>query len=318
MPSQNNNPQDNQTQKTAQPQASAVPSAVSMISPQADLPPLPPAFQNVGSKQQNESGQKPGGTASPTKLPPIISSMPRKKFGGGRVIATLLGILLLVSGVGAGLILTTQQQLFQPQAKAKRCIDIGNPNERKKCELNAGGGSQTNNPSCTCPGGTGASCSGCKTGDLVGGTGQIYCATCSLSGGATICAKGYTPDASHTGCVPMTGGGGGGGGGSSSAQCSSVTAYSSTWSPLTSSGLSAATVGETVNFCVGGTTSAGGFDMAKFTITANGTDGSPIQSSTKGQGAAASLFCTSYQIPSGITSFSIKGQIHDSSLGWSN
>jgi hypothetical protein len=42
---------------------------------------------------------------------------PKKKFGGKRIIATILGIFLLVGGVGAGIVLTQQQQLFQQKAE---------------------------------------------------------------------------------------------------------------------------------------------------------------------------------------------------------
>lgn len=76
---------------------------VSTISPQADLPPMPPAFQSVAPPPA-------------ANTPPVISSSPKKKFGGGRIIATLLGLLLLVGGVGAGYLLTQQPQLFQQLA----------------------------------------------------------------------------------------------------------------------------------------------------------------------------------------------------------
>lgn len=118
MPDQNqtNPPQKQSTQNPdiqSDPKTAQTP--VSIISPQADLPPLPPAFQNVSPQTAPKNDQKQG-TAAPANLPPTIPSTPRKKFGGGRIIATILGIFLLIGGVGAGLVLTQQQQLFQPKA----------------------------------------------------------------------------------------------------------------------------------------------------------------------------------------------------------
>lgn len=98
MPNQNN---PNQSSPVVPP----------VISPKADLPPLPPDFQNVAAPPS----AKPE-SAGPPDIPPIISQTPKKKFGGGRIIATILGILLLVGGIGAGVALTFQPQLFQQLA----------------------------------------------------------------------------------------------------------------------------------------------------------------------------------------------------------
>lgn len=95
------------------------------------------------------------------------------------------------------------------------------------------------------------------------------------------------------------------------AQCSTVLAYNSSYSPLTSSQLSALTAGTTINFCVGGSASSGSFDKAKFTI--NGT----AQAETTTVRPGSTDFCQSYQIPSGVTSFSVSAQIHHVTLGWS-
>jgi hypothetical protein len=91
-----------------------------VISPQSDLPPLPPAFQNLNT------GESPAATETIPPLsdtgsaaPPDISSVipkPKKSFGGGKIIATILGLFLLIGGVGAGIILTQQPQLLQQKA----------------------------------------------------------------------------------------------------------------------------------------------------------------------------------------------------------
>ena len=42
--------------------------------------------------------------------PIVTTTTPKKKFAGGKIIATILGLFLLVGGVGAGVYLTGQNQ----------------------------------------------------------------------------------------------------------------------------------------------------------------------------------------------------------------
>lgn len=85
--------------------------AAPVMSPQADLPPLPMDTQPETKKEDAPSGNPPAPEGQP-----VISSVPKKKFGTGKIIATILGILLLVGGVGAGIFLTNEQQLFKQSA----------------------------------------------------------------------------------------------------------------------------------------------------------------------------------------------------------
>ncbi len=99
------------------------PNVPPVFSPVADLPPIPPAFQSVPADTATPPISPPAdqptdsstGSAAPPDTPPIISS-PKKKFGGGKVIATILGILLLVGGIGAGIFLTQQSQDLREKA----------------------------------------------------------------------------------------------------------------------------------------------------------------------------------------------------------
>lgn len=77
--------------------------------PQSDLQNPSPASSVVSDS--------PVGSSAPTDdiqvTGPVIaaaSSTPKKKFGGGKVIATILGLFLLVGGLGAGIILVRQNQ----------------------------------------------------------------------------------------------------------------------------------------------------------------------------------------------------------------
>ncbi len=184
---------------------------VSVISPQADLPPMPPAFQavTVPAPVSGAPAETGGGAAN---LPPMISSTtPKKKYGGGRVIATILGILLLVGGVGAGYFLTQQPQLFKQQAYEIVC----EPGTTDTCTVNGCAGTKTcnsmgtgygpcvkNNPSCGLatpppptpglpPCGTGLDC---KTTAVTGAS------TCQNSYGDKLwcCGSGQTINANNT------------------------------------------------------------------------------------------------------------------------
>ncbi len=83
-----------------------------------------------------------------------ISSNPRKKFAGGKVIATILGLFLLVGGLGAGIMLVGQNQNVEEQAAGLCGYCSGN-----KC-VGCGGGKtsvgECSSPSDCAPGGGGA------------------------------------------------------------------------------------------------------------------------------------------------------------------
>lgn len=420
------------------------------IFPQADLPPLPPSFQDI---PQGGSTGSAAPSDTPPNSPPVISGTPKKKFGGGRIIATILGILLLVGGVGAGFVLTQQRQLFQQKAKVCEC-DSSNPCGSGFSCSNATCGSCVAAPATKCPQ-EGQCASGAYRWATDTNLPSPYCyqkydASCLSGGGGgggttaplPNCQVGLTcvnynpdvgscpsdypnkciqPNQSITACCKPAGGTGGGGGGGTtpqckdasqikcdangctvgsnylsttpscfvmkyhcndikgsgvscdqltgatlegtgatesfsancgteqidincgacnivypaagqqyftskryasacttaatpggpSAQCLSVKAYNTGWTLLASSDLSSLKAGSTVNFCVGGTTTGGAFDKAKFTI--NGV----AQAETTTKRPASEDFCQSYEIPAGVSSFSVSSQIHHATLGWS-
>jgi len=113
MPNQSDPNQNNQ-----QSNSSSVQQPVDLppvIFPQSDLPPLPPTFQSANSTAVDQPATIDVGSGAPPEIPPEVSK-PRKKFGSGKIIATILGLVVLVGGVGAGVLLTQQQQILTPQA----------------------------------------------------------------------------------------------------------------------------------------------------------------------------------------------------------
>ncbi|OGM18061.1 hypothetical protein A2685_03070 [Candidatus Woesebacteria bacterium RIFCSPHIGHO2_01_FULL_37_10] len=95
-----------------------------------------------------------------------------------------------------------------------------------------------------------------------------------------------------------------------SAQCSEVQAYDTSWNALSSVDLKSLEAGDRVRFTVSGTSSSGTFDKARFTI--NGVLKSEVTTKKSG----TNEFYYEYIIPSGENGFTVKGELHHSSLGW--
>lgn len=123
---------------------------------QTDLPPLPPDFQDIPEEKpvaqaavDSPTVQQPTdesvGSAAPSMndISSIVKS-PKKKFGTGKIIATILGIFLLVGGVGVGVTLTQQQQTLQPKAAGCSRCACG-------CVYNSDGTNSCNSPCATNP-----------------------------------------------------------------------------------------------------------------------------------------------------------------------
>lgn len=112
------------------------------FSPQSDLPPPPPDFQNVVSNVSQDipnaeaqvSPVAPAGESGSAAPPPNfsnITSSPKKKFGTGKIIATILGVFALVGGVALATYTVGQKQLFQQ--KAAFCEDECDPTNINSC-----------------------------------------------------------------------------------------------------------------------------------------------------------------------------------------
>jgi len=92
-------------------------------------------------------------------------------------------------------------------------------------------------------------------------------------------------------------------------RCLGIKTYDTNWNLITASQLSQLRPGERVRFAVSGTP-ADQIDMARFTI--NG--GTPQITRNKKPGTDE--FYIEYTIPTGVTTFSVKAELHHIELGW--
>lgn len=122
-------PNDQKTVKTDDSQAPT--SNVPPVLIQEDvLPPMPQQASQPSTVISDEPKTDiiDSGSSAPendikidTVMPAVVTSGPKKKFASGKVIATILGLFLLVGGIGAGVFLTGQNQNPQERAGESGC-----------------------------------------------------------------------------------------------------------------------------------------------------------------------------------------------------
>jgi len=159
------------------------------MAPTTNLPPNPPGEEPEESTNTD--------TATDMGLPPVISTSGKpKKKGGRRVIATILGLFLLVGAVGAGVVLVQRNQDVREKAEIKLCSGTSDSvckfkNQGTSCGA-SGGTCQPNGKKdsvnadiCTCKVPTTTTSGGSNTG-------PVTCqksGSCGGAGGATECSK---------------------------------------------------------------------------------------------------------------------------------
>ncbi|HTK03290.1 MAG TPA: hypothetical protein VL401_00780 [Alphaproteobacteria bacterium] len=346
------------TQTDPNSQQSTVNSQPFAVDSQGDQP-IVPAFQEVSevppiNQSTNQPITEPMGTAAPVDLPPApvnfpsMTSSPQKKFGGGKIIATILGLLVLVGGIGTGIYLTGQQQLFDQKAAQEgtcSCMNdngvnvnhsgVCSPNGDCDCspdkvknnncagQSNGGGGDGkfcvfddwTQHNVCV----DGKRCANAvPRGEMGSQKGCTSDSQCTEAGYPNCATGGYCVAFAPPYCTPTVLPGDDGcvpdntctNGGGDTASCQNVKAYNTSWVLLTTAQLKDLDPGNHVNFCVTGSATGGSFDKAKFTI--NGV----AQPETTIKRPGNEDFCDNYIIPANVTTFNITAQIHHATLGW--
>ena len=288
----NNNPDPNQTDQNVFSVSSSSDTPVSTVPPV--LPPIQPEPLETVPTTPSSEPIADMGSAAPIANTFDINPSPVKKFGSGKIVATILGILLLVGGLGTGVYLTQQDQ------------NIG----EKAANISCGGGCPDEDCHCDT-----VECltQSCKRGlhDQCVGAGLSWCIN-STGKGMTCCDdNSLVCGPGGKGCVPGT---------NKppkdtpppdvTASCQDVKAYKADWTVINSNQLKNLKVGDSVNLCVSGTTTQGKFDKARFQIN----NGAKQETETKRPGSDD--FCKNYTVPAGITTFNIEAEIHHPTLGW--
>lgn len=115
MPDQNNPTDSNPTPAPVDPvsEPTQMPEPPADI-PTTDVPPFPPEPAPIEGAVPADTSS---GSAAPSfDIPPVVTPPGKPKKGGRKVIATILGLLVLVGGLGAGVILVRQQQDIRERA----------------------------------------------------------------------------------------------------------------------------------------------------------------------------------------------------------
>jgi hypothetical protein len=307
--------------------------------PQLNNPPSTPPQPTTSANDQQKVNTENVGKKEDVDAVVTSAHVP-KKYGGKKIIATIFGVVLLVGAVAAGVYLVQRQQQIAERAATGAACD-----QDPDCILleNIGNSGSFNSPRNVTKlyitardfheFGVGESDNGCYKVNVSGSfiTWERYgsgpdCKDISniqiwleVGGATPTPLPSDTPTPTPTevpGASPTP---------TSvnkpsntpsptpsqiSAQCSEVKAYDTNWNQLSSGQLSQLQSGDVIHLTVSGSASSGAFDKARFEV--NGTS---IGESTQKK-SGTDEFYINYTIPSSTTSFSVKGEIHHSDLGW--
>ena len=279
-------------------------------------------------------------------IPPIVTTggKPKGKVSK-KVIATILGILFLVGGVSAGVILVQQQQEIREEAAESVhaclaesqsycignylsndcwCGDVSGPSNADYwcCTLKGNPGVIVSDKNCCPPAGWA---------DYTWGAteyGEDWCFNTAVPScvgdsdtpvGSTTVSCGTEPDSRCNGTVstptptPPTPTPTPTPTDEIYCSCLEIQAFDTEWNELTSTELSNLKAGNTVRFTVSGTTNSGNIDKARFRIN------SPTwRTVVVAKKPGTNKFYDEYTIPEGVTGFTINAQLHHTSsdIGW--
>jgi hypothetical protein len=308
-------------------------------------PPPIPTVEEIPNEEQ--------GTNSPNlDIPTVISTdnKVKNKFGG-KTIATILGIFILVGAIGAGVTLLKQQQDVREKAKVFECASNDECGIGEKCKNNLCVSAVTNPApqqpqqptpvSSTLPNGVTAPLTpgGCTkgVGDFTAiSEGKTVTVNCSDAvkgerdsyGTIQNCIPGYykctiDPTGTYTvACCKV-----GTGGTTPTTPPSNPVTPSNPPSTVTASCLNIKAYDENwATLSVDGLKSLKTGDKVRFTVAGTATSGTfskalftintVIQPETTSKKPGTEEFYTEYTIPSGTTSFTINAQIYHSTKGW--
>ncbi len=261
-------------------------------------------------------------TESKPNLENIISPpVPDKKYESKKFIATIFGILILVSSVSIGVYLVQKQQDIRERAASGSTCD-----QSPDCELvdnAANKGSKTVERQIIYVDITDKEYHRYYPGDTDDGCRKVNITSNTISwekyGEGSNCkdisnvqiwmskeepSNTPTPLPSITQSPTITQPP------SISAKCSDLKVYSQNWNPLSQQELNKLTPGTKVIFAVSGTANSGIFDKARFSVNSKSLGETTLKKPVTEE------FYIYYTIPENTVNFNVEAQIHHSELGW--
>lgn len=268
-------------------------------------PANPPGAQDVamqtGGMQNYLSSQKPQDSNV------VIPAGLAKRSVRGKIIATVLGIVLLVGGVAAGVLLVQRQQEFREKAtvddictQSPNCFVIDNPGDSGSFPVE------------------GIVFNVYLTADQVHSftptVQDVGCYSVEIEDDHINWERqGTDPECEEIFSLQvwmLEDGGGGEEASPIEAICNNIIIYDTEWNQLSADDLGELAAGDTIRLAVGGSTNEGEIDMVKFTI--NETELAPTSTKRDDTGE----FYEEYVVPEGIEQISVSVQMHHTELGW--
>jgi hypothetical protein len=236
----------------------------------------------------------------------VIPAGLAKRSVTGKIIATVLGVLLLIGGVAAGVYLVQQQQQFRQKASTDdlceqepNCFVINNPGNSGSYPVSgivfnvSLTSDQVHSFDPT------VQEDGCYRVQIEDGHINWERISTASECAEIVSIQVWTLGDLNNNQQPST-----------NAMCQNIIIYDEDWNQLDASELSDLSPGETIRFAVKGSTNQGSIDMAKFIV--NEVEHEP----TTNVRAETGEFYEEYVLPDGVNRVSVKAQLHHSSLGW--
>ena len=233
-----------------------------------------------------------------------ITSPLAKKSATGKYIATILGVVLLVGGVAAGVFLVQRDQEIRRRAasaaectQASNCVVLEDPGDSGTFQVDG----IIYNVFLTHK-------------EIIAFDESVTedgCYRVNIEGSTVSWERiGFSSECKDISNIQIWTTGGGQTVPSFSAQCLNIRIYDTDWNVLSANELGNLVVGDTIRISVSGSTNEGVIDMARFII--NGQ----LQPETTSQKEGSDEFYQEYTIPEGVETFSVNAQLHHSVAGW--
>lgn len=268
-----------------------------------DQPVAPSPAQTPDSAAQTElpPTSSPTGVSSAGLEPETITTAPQKTDGNGNKKKILAGIVILVMFLGIGAGAYALQRNRPENASAWDCSLYVSSLQTNGTLMVTNGSSRTEQATVARISINNIEVGTVNIPSLVSGQGVTLQSNINLPIDESYSWKVQIAECTYTGNSQVV---------QARASCSDVKAYDKNWQVLSQTELSRLKEGDIVRFAVSGDSSAGSFDMARFSI-----NGASAETSTDKK-PNSEEFYLEYEIPKNEDAFNVSAEIHHSEYGW--